>query len=113
LRLWRNRIERRLAGGRETVARAQQTFERFFAAGLNAGAIGDEIGTARGADRVALFAGRLLRRDRMDPKDDQNENDQQQKGKRQTIHRASSLEISSSQMVEARTTQLPMTSSHN
>jgi hypothetical protein len=84
--------------------RAQQTFERLFAAGLDAGAIGDEIGAARGADRVALLAGWLLRRDRMDPKSDGNNGDQRQKGKRRTMHRASSLEISSSQMVEACTT---------
>jgi hypothetical protein len=90
--------------------RAQQTLERLFAARLNAGAIGDKIGTARGTDRVALLAGRLLRSGRMDPERDQNKGYrskgyQQQKGKRRTIHRASSLEISSSQMVEARTTR--------
>ena len=64
--LRRNRLDRGLARRRQAVAVRHKTVQRVFAARLHTGAIGDEIGTARGADSVALLCRRRLCGKRVD-----------------------------------------------
>ena len=55
-------VHRRLARRRQLGVVADEAFERFLAAGLNARAMGDEIGAAGVANSVALGLRGLLRR---------------------------------------------------
>jgi len=89
-----NGVDRSLAGRRQFGLVALETLECVFAARLHARTIGDEIGTARCADRIALRLARLLRHCLGDDTNDARRRDQNRREESQ--HEKRPLNLSNS-----------------